>query len=141
MNKKTINMSKKAKRPTKLDKAAIIQRGYATDEEYTTMGDSDGLEKLNLVDAEGWQEGIWIYALEDSGVKDKKFHFVFFNDPLAFMAGPRPAAGLVGIATSHGSTVRATALTSDCLTLFQRAGQAAIDYAWKNAKEEAINSL
>jgi hypothetical protein len=104
----------------------IIARGYATDEEYKGQGSK--LTKLILESKDGPNEGIWVYPLEDNKVRGQKFHFVFHNDPLS-IAGPRPIAGMVGIATSNGPDQRATALTSDCYPLFKKAGKAAIDYS------------
>lgn len=113
---------------------AIVERGYVTEEEYKALYESKKLEKLNIgVPKEGYGrmvdvEGIWVVPLEESNVSGGRFHFVFFNDPLHFWGGPRPTSGLVGIATSNGPNERATAVVSECLELFRKAGKPAIDY-------------
>jgi hypothetical protein len=126
--------------------ADIIARGYVFEKEYEAMSASKKLCKINLRHADGEVEGIWIYPLEKDTVAGTKFHFVFFNDPLAFLGGPRPTAGMVGIGTSTGSETRGTAEAMECIELFKKAGEPAIKEfrdsaaryeAEKKAKKEA----
>lgn len=134
---------------TLIDHAAIIARGYATEEEYALLSKADQMQKLNIgVVKDGHAqmvdvEGIWSVPLEECDVAGQRFHFVFFNDPLHFWGGPRPTAGLVGVATSHGKETRATAVVSECLELFKtRSGTEAIEYhRLCVAKHEAKNRV
>jgi hypothetical protein len=118
-----------------MDNKAIIKRGYATSEEYAEMAESGKLEKLNLESGDGFSEGIWIFPLETNRV-GQDFHFVFHNDPIAGLGSPRAIAGLVGIAKSRGTHTRGVAQYSDCIELFKKAGQPAIDYFWESYEKE-----
>lgn len=104
----------------KLDEicAAVIKRGYIEEKEYEFVMDNGELEKLNIKDSKtGEVEGIWIFPLEKSDVTGQKFKFVFFNDPLMFLHLGHPIGGLVGIATSAGGNLRASATSDECRPL------------------------
>ncbi len=123
-------MAKTKAKPAVLDHAAIIKRGYALDEEYKLMGAKlSNLEKLDLC-VSGDHEHLWVYPLEPSGKAGTKFHFVFHNDPV-YIRGPRPVAGLVGIATSNGPKARASATSADCYKLFEATSDASLKY-WES---------
>lgn len=114
--------------------ADIIKRGYVREEEYEAL--STKMEKLQLSNDDGGEtEGIWIAPLENSGEAGTRFHFVYFNDPLHFMGGPRPIAGMVGIGISRGRFTRATAIASESQALFEKAGAPAIEYFHACAKK------
>lgn len=116
----------------------IIERGYTTDEEYEIMVEGKGLEKLTLRCKDG-SEGIWIYPLENSDKVGTKFRFVFCNDPIEFIGGPRPTSGMIGIAKSNGRNDRAVADASECLEMFKKTGTAAIEYFQKQRNAESHN--
>jgi len=131
---------------TKIIPETIIKRGYVTTDEYEAMSASKKLEKVNLgkrkagSDEQEDVEGIWVYPLESTDTPGTKFHFVLFNDPV-FTRGPRPLAGMVGVGHATGRDSRGRAYTDECIELFKKAGQAAIDYhnsvvAAENAKKE-----
>jgi hypothetical protein len=113
--------------PVKIDAKEIIKRGFVTQEEYETLYDR-GLEKLNLAVGDGSNEGVWVHALEPSDKDGEKFRFVFFNDPIIFLGGPRPVAGLVGVATSNGKEMRAVAQPDECMKLFKKCQTHAVAY-------------
>lgn len=120
------------KKTKELDVTAIIARGYAFEEEYQIMNKSGKLEKVNLGERDPVKgqvdvEGIWTYPLEPSDKPGTTFRFVLFNDPV-FTRGPRPLAGMVGIAHATGTETRGIAYTDECIAMFKKAGQAAIDY-------------
>lgn len=119
-----------------IDHSEIIKRGYVYEEEYKEMLETD-IEKIFLIDQDGFTEGLWCYPLEDSNINGQKFHFVFLNNPIMFLGGPREVCGLLGIATSNGSNERAKANSVECLELFKKAGEEAIDY-WEKIKN--VNS-
>lgn len=116
-----------------MNHSEVIKRGYAYEEEYKEMLKAD-IEKILLIDQDGFTESLWCYPLEDSSINGQRFHFVFLNNPIMFMGGPREVCGLLGIATSNSSHERAKANSSECLELFRRAGIEAIDYYWRKIK-------
>lgn len=109
---------------TVIDAKAIIERGYTTDAEYDEIYRSQHLSKIMLYDNGKDGESIWIHRLDTQ-------YFVFLNDPLMFWGAPRTICGMVGIA--NGKVADRTA----CAKLFQRAGQAAIDYAYRGDNDAA----
>lgn len=123
----------------KLNTKEIIERGYIFEEEYELIQTElrMNMEKLVLKAniKNGPTESLWIYPLEPSYEIGKIFHFIFCNDPIMFSGSPRPVAGLVGIATSCGPSVKAVASADECIVFFEKTGQEAIDYFWKKHDE------
>lgn len=107
-----------------IDVEVIIARGYTLDDEYAEMHNSGKLSKLTITDAGKDAESIWIYRLNT-------IYFVFFNDPIMFWGAPRSVCGMLGIA--HGNT----ADRGECMDLFVKAGQASIDYAYREKTDES----
>ena len=107
----------------KIDFDAIVARGYTLNKEYEEICKPPLLTKI--VSKEPPVERFWIIK-----VPNNPNLFIFANDVLEFMGGPRPSCGMVGW---HDNGVMNSDKTID---LFIKAGKEAIDYFHNTAKNE-----
>ena len=141
----------------KLNVKDIIEKGFVTIEEMAQI-DEQYLTKLNIgrkitpsdtnntvdnvdnVDDIEDVEGIWIYPLEDD-CSDKPFHFVFYNNLIAFYGSPRAIFGMIGIAhPNKNNAIRATAYVDEHIALFKSYGEKPITY-YNTVKEQTIKPI